>query len=314
MAPTRSSKSQPSNLRSRNTRSTRNITQNTKDRQAVNPRAPKKRSNRHRVEESDNEEDEQEHSSPPNTQVEITLENFHSQLQNWSIYQLRQTLQKKKESNSNRLPPNIQDTISLLQQNYIKSKLMLALIGNLVNHQKVRLINTKGPDSSNKSGEVSKQAYKSFQKLNRELYTSSTLYNTTYYLLAATRSPGENSFCREWSNDVAWLTLAKDKWKAKESFEAYSHGCAIQEEVEEALGVEIVKKQKDSDLVKIDLRAALNKALALARGVPAGSRKFPKTKDPAAALIKINPRLRILQSEDSLLHKDMLAKCQPLGN
>jgi hypothetical protein len=126
MAPTRSSKSQPSNLRSRTTRTTRNITQNTKDRQAVNPQAPKKRSNRRRV-----EEEEQEHSSPPNKQVEITLENFHSQLENWSIHQLRQTLQKKKESNSNRLPPNIQDTISLLQQNYTKSKLMLALIGNV---------------------------------------------------------------------------------------------------------------------------------------------------------------------------------------
>ncbi|KAA1132172.1 hypothetical protein PGTUg99_001846 [Puccinia graminis f. sp. tritici] len=103
MAPTRSSKSQPSNLRSRNTQTTRKITQNTKDRQAVNTRAPKKRSNRHRVE--DNSEDKkQENSSPQN---------------------------KQKENNSNRLHPNIQDTISLLQQNYIKSKLMLALIGNV---------------------------------------------------------------------------------------------------------------------------------------------------------------------------------------
>jgi hypothetical protein len=130
MAPTRSSKSQPSNLRSRNTRTTRKITQNTKDQQALNTRAPKKRSNRHRVED-DSDDEEQENSSPQNKQVEITLENFNTQLQNWSIHQLRQTLQKKKESNSNRLPPNIQDTISLLQQNYIKSKLMLALIGNV---------------------------------------------------------------------------------------------------------------------------------------------------------------------------------------
>ncbi|KAA1131674.1 hypothetical protein PGTUg99_002460 [Puccinia graminis f. sp. tritici] len=87
MAPTRSSKSQPSNLRSRNTQTTRKITQNTKDRQAVNTRAPKKRSNRHRVED-DSEDKEQENSSPQNKQVEITLENFNTQLQNWSIHQL----------------------------------------------------------------------------------------------------------------------------------------------------------------------------------------------------------------------------------
>ncbi|KAA1096741.1 hypothetical protein PGT21_027020 [Puccinia graminis f. sp. tritici] len=81
MAPTRSSKSQPSNLRSRNTQTTRKITQNTKDRQAVNTRAPKKRSNRHRVED-DSEDKKQENSSPQNKQVEITLENFNTQLQN----------------------------------------------------------------------------------------------------------------------------------------------------------------------------------------------------------------------------------------
>ncbi|KAA1110629.1 hypothetical protein PGT21_028181 [Puccinia graminis f. sp. tritici] len=377
MASTRSSKSK-SNLRSKNTRSTRTVATKSKARNPVNPRVAKKRSatrrvNNHNDDDTDDgyrppeeEEDTNSHrdSPPPNATSGITLENFENQLSNWSIHQLRQTLQKKKESNSNRIPPSVQEAISLLQQNYAKSKLMLALIGNvsegtvnkylgedkpsrqksdwnryvafslesantpgweernihlgetwsalsaeekavfsprifeffseipchhdleeeeeeedqaeltdeekdmyrplyekLVNHEKIKLINTKGPETSNKSAEVFKQAYKAFQKLNCDLYTSSTLYNTTYYLLAATRSPGENSFCREWSNDVAWLTLAKENWKAKDTFEAYSHGRKVQEEVEDALGVQIVKTKKESDLVKIKLRAALNGVL-----------------------------------------------------
>ncbi|KAA1092874.1 hypothetical protein PGT21_017002 [Puccinia graminis f. sp. tritici] len=409
MASTRSSKSK-SNVRSKNTRSTRTVATKSKARNPENPRL--------RTREEEEETNSHRDSPPPNTTPGITLENFGTQLSNWSIHQLRQTLQKKKESNSNRIPPSVQEAISLLQQNYAKSKLMLALIGNvsegtvnkylgedkpsrqksdwnryvafslesantpvpprgcslgweernihlgktwsalsaeekavfspqifeffseipchhdleeeededqaeltdeekdmyrplyekLVNHEKIKLINTKGPETSNKSAEVFKQAYKAFQRLNCELYTSLTLYNTTYYLLAATRSPGENSFCREWSNDVAWLTLAKDNWKAKETFEAYSHGRKVQEEVEDALGVQIVKTQKESDLVKIKLRAALNNVVAVALGVSSGTRKFPKTKDPATSLLKINRRLKIIQSEGSQLKKDSLIK------
>jgi hypothetical protein len=89
----------------------------------------------------------------------------------------------------------------------------------------------------------------------------STLYNTTYYLLAATRDSGVNSFCKEWSNDVAWLALAKKKWKAKEKFEAYSHGREIQEAVEDASGVSTSKTLREADQLKKDLRAALNQTL-----------------------------------------------------
>ncbi|KAA1086233.1 hypothetical protein PGTUg99_010733 [Puccinia graminis f. sp. tritici] len=298
MASTRSSKSK-SNLRSKNTRSTRTVATKSKARNPVNPRVAKKRSATRRVDNHNDDltddgyrppEEEEETNShrdspPPNTTSGITLENFENQLSNWSIHQLRQTLQKKKESNSNRIPPSVQEAISLLQQNYAKSKLMLALIGNnshsddhvwpsgedkparqksdwnryvafslesantpvppkgcsvgweernihlgktwnklsaeekavfsprifeffseipchhdleeeeeeedqeeltdeekdmyrplyekLVNHEKIKLINTKGPETSNKSAEVFKQAYKAFQKLNCDVCLTS---------------------------------------------------------------------------------------------------------------------------------------------
>jgi hypothetical protein len=63
--------------------------------------------------------------------IQLTLENFESQLDNWSIIQLRQTLSKNKDTRSNRIPPEVQDQLTLLQKNYTKSKLMLGLIGNI---------------------------------------------------------------------------------------------------------------------------------------------------------------------------------------
>ncbi|EHS63640.1 uncharacterized protein PGTG_22808 [Puccinia graminis f. sp. tritici CRL 75-36-700-3] len=41
--------------------------------------------------------------------IQLTLDNFESQLDNWSILQLRQTLNKNKDTRSNRIPPEVQD-------------------------------------------------------------------------------------------------------------------------------------------------------------------------------------------------------------
>ncbi|WAQ87092.1 hypothetical protein PtA15_7A823 [Puccinia triticina] len=66
-----------------------------------------------------------------NEGVGFNLENFESHLDSWSLSELRSTLQKKKYGTSNRLPPDVQAKLELLQQNYMKSKLMLALVGNV---------------------------------------------------------------------------------------------------------------------------------------------------------------------------------------
>ncbi|KAA1129300.1 hypothetical protein PGTUg99_025268 [Puccinia graminis f. sp. tritici] len=311
---------------------------------------------------------------PQDEEVGFDLDNFESHLESWSLSELRATLQKKKHGTSNRISPEVQERLELLQQNYMKSKLMLALIGNvaektvtkflgenkpprrksgwnrfaafsleslkypvppkgasegweernieigkawklldvdekavfsarifqhfsgipcnfedepeddeeesdlttdeielykplydkLVNIEKVNIVAAKGSECQ---GENTSQTYKkalsATLKLNSELYTISNVYNTTYYLLTATRSPGKNSFCKEYSNDAAWLALAKKKWSAKETFEAYSHAREIQGDLEKIVGGSAgQKQQKDSDLVKIKLRQALNDLLS----------------------------------------------------
>ncbi|KAA1131888.1 hypothetical protein PGTUg99_032486 [Puccinia graminis f. sp. tritici] len=62
--------------------------------------------------------------------IGFTLDNFQTKLSSWSANQLRKTLQQKKNL-SNRVPVDVQEALQLLQQNYLKSKLMLALIGNI---------------------------------------------------------------------------------------------------------------------------------------------------------------------------------------
>ncbi|KAA1078511.1 hypothetical protein PGTUg99_050041 [Puccinia graminis f. sp. tritici] len=350
--------------------------------------------------------------------IQLTLDNFESQLDNWSILQLRQTLNKNKDTRSNRIPPEVQDRLTLLQKNYTKSKLMLGLIGNisegtvnkwlgenkparrksgwnryvafsvesantpvpppgcsigweernvhlgeawallseeekdvfspvifqyfskipcqpdtgdddedteieltpeeielyqplyakLVNQEKVDLIISEGVHIGINNSKAFEQAERSVEKLNGELFTMSTLYNTTYYLLAATRDSGVKSFCKEWSNDVAWLALAKKNWKAKEKFEAYSHGREIQEAVEDASGVSTSKQLREANQLKKDLRAALNQTLANTLGIPVKGCIFPKVPNPSARLLKKNRRLEIVQSEGSTLPKEELMK------
>ncbi|KAA1125140.1 hypothetical protein PGTUg99_009688 [Puccinia graminis f. sp. tritici] len=68
---------------------------------------------------------------PQDEEVGFDLDNFESHLESWSLSELRATLQKKKHGTSNRISPKVQERLELLQQNYMKSKLMLALIGNV---------------------------------------------------------------------------------------------------------------------------------------------------------------------------------------
>jgi translation initiation factor 2 beta subunit (eIF-2beta)/eIF-5 len=82
-------------------------------------------------EQQGNQSDDNNRSSSPNNSVELTLDNFVSQLENWLVRQLRKALQKNKNIQNNWIPPEIQDALALLQKNYIKSKLMLSLIGNV---------------------------------------------------------------------------------------------------------------------------------------------------------------------------------------
>jgi hypothetical protein len=79
--------------------------------------------------------------------------------------------------------------------------------------------------------------------------------------MVATRETGKNSFCKEWSNDSAWLAFTNKKWQAKEKFEAYSQAQEIQEQVNNVCGVIKEKRKKPSDVLKSTLRVALNNIL-----------------------------------------------------
>jgi hypothetical protein len=96
-----------------------------------------------------------------------------------------------------------------------------------------------------------------------QLFTVANSYNLTFYSLSATCSPGAGSFCKEFSNDASWLNVTKTKWNAKQTFEAYSHGRAIQEIVEEISpdGKPPAKKEKKSDCIRRTLRIELNQLL-----------------------------------------------------
>ncbi|KAA1131889.1 hypothetical protein PGTUg99_032493 [Puccinia graminis f. sp. tritici] len=176
----------------------------------------------------------------------------------------------------------------------------------LVNHEKVKAFTANRPESEGQNtGEVYKKALKNVLKLNSELYTTSNMYNTTYYLLSATRAPGINSFCKEYSNDPAWLALAEKRWNSKETFEAYSHGRQIQASLEDIEGGPASSKPlREGDTLKKKLRAALNRLLANALRLPKAT--FRKNADPAKSILEKDSELRIVQSEGSRLSKDAL--------
>ncbi|KAA1100159.1 hypothetical protein PGT21_030665 [Puccinia graminis f. sp. tritici] len=79
----------------------------------------------------DQEEEQEEEEQEEEESINLTLENFQTQLGSWSINKLCEVLGKSKKSCSNRVQPEVQDALLLLQQNYIKRKLMLSIIGNI---------------------------------------------------------------------------------------------------------------------------------------------------------------------------------------
>ncbi|KAI7963865.1 hypothetical protein MJO29_004292 [Puccinia striiformis f. sp. tritici] len=387
--------------------------------------ASRKRSRLTTEDDEEAEEDSNHRDGRPNEEIEeeenihtnFTLENFESQLPFWSIQKLRDVLAKRKKACSNRVPPNVQEALVLLQQKYTKSKLMLSLLGRvsenttskflgenkpsrkksdwnrfvafslisgqtpvppkgcsegweehnvilgeayddlskvekevfgpkifqffskipcyfedpegeddgdktvklthkeddcyqplykkLVNKEKIKFVLSQGTVTHNKTSNAFKKASSHFRRLNSELFTIANLYNSTYYILTSSRAPGVNSFCHEYSNDVGWLAITKSKWASKETFEAYSQAREIQEVLEKATGVSIVKKVRATDALKGKLQAALNRTLAEACGTPVEGTTFPKTKDPAS---KLGLGLQIVQSEQSKLSADLLVK------
>ncbi|KNE98588.1 hypothetical protein PSTG_08139 [Puccinia striiformis f. sp. tritici PST-78] len=365
-------------------------------------------------------EDESDESDIP---IGFTLDNFESQLGNWTKTSLRQALSNRSKNNSNRVPPEVQEVLNLQKINYSKIKLMLALIGrvsertlntsigenkpprrkcgynrflafsvksaetpvppkgcsigwdernttlgaawkaltahqqevfdakifshfsklpvysgedgiddddnddttnnddsltadeiqlydplyeDLVNHEKVKLVSGKGLEESTNAGP---QALKHLIRINSELFTISNAYNLTFYLLSATRYPGSGSFCKELSNDPYWLPVAKDRWKAKETFEAYSHAREIQEVVNESrTNLPPAKKSKPSDETRSTLRKKLNQLLGNALGCDEES--FPKSASPASLLSERYPaskypNLKMVRSEESQLSDEM---------
>ncbi|EFP93134.1 uncharacterized protein PGTG_19150 [Puccinia graminis f. sp. tritici CRL 75-36-700-3] len=180
-----------------------------------------------------------------------------------------------------------------------------SIYNDLVNHEKVAMVVQKGVETDGSSG-IQKQVLRHITRINSELYTVSTAYNLTYYLLTATRFPGDGSFCRELSNNPTWLQVVRDQWTAKVIFEAYSQGRQIQEVVEELTGSgdENSSAGKPSDIIRTNLRHKLNGLLAEALGVE--NAKFPKQKDPVSRLACKYPYLTIVQTEESTLSKEEL--------
>ncbi|KAH9455457.1 hypothetical protein Pst134EA_022920 [Puccinia striiformis f. sp. tritici] len=186
------------------------------------------------------------------------------------------------------------------------------LYEDLVNHEKVKLVS--GGELGRESNTGS-QALKHIDRINSELFTICNAYNLTFYLLSATRHPGTGSFCRESTNDPYWLPVAKDRWKSKETFEAYSHGRAVQEVVEECSGLHPPPEKKQKTLRPVDglrskLRKVLNKLLGSALGVEEA--QFPKGADPISLMAerfpeKKFPNLKIIRSEECQLAAEIFA-------
>ncbi|POW20122.1 hypothetical protein PSHT_03929 [Puccinia striiformis] len=328
----------------RNTRSTsRTVPVSKKNRasQKLKKTASRKR---HEEEEEEEEEEEINHCegrpNEENLDTNFTLGNFKSQLPLWSIQKLRDVLAKRKKACSNRVYPNVQEALVLLQQNYIKSILMLSLLGRISENTTAKFLGENKPSRKKSNwnrlvafsvtseqtpfppkgweehnvilgeawenlSEVEKEVFEPkffnssrrshleeeddggetvkltqeedecyrplYEKLapyptirqaalsNRhhlnfkdltELFTITNLYNSTYCILTSSRAPGVNSFCHEYSNDVGWLAITKSRWASKETFEAYSQAREMQEVLEKAVGVLIVKKISATNALK----------------------------------------------------------------
>ncbi|POW14121.1 hypothetical protein PSTT_03231 [Puccinia striiformis] len=184
----------------------------------------------------------------------------------------------------------------------VEEALYRPLYQRLINHEKIDIV--AGQSSELRSG-IGKRALRHILRINSELFTVSNLYNLTFYLLSATRSPGTRSFCEELSNDATWLQVTKKKWSAKENFEAYSHGRDIQQIIEKFSDKQPLKQPKGSDILRSKLRVILNDELATALGCETAN--FPKQKDPVSKLATDYPTVMIVRSEDSKLGIEALA-------
>jgi hypothetical protein len=79
----------------------------------------------------DNGSDSDDQNPDPDwTTSGLTLENYESQIDNWTEKQLREVLARQKNT-SNRMPTNIQEALQFHKLHYTKIKLMLALVGNV---------------------------------------------------------------------------------------------------------------------------------------------------------------------------------------
>ncbi|EFP89033.2 uncharacterized protein PGTG_14874 [Puccinia graminis f. sp. tritici CRL 75-36-700-3] len=79
----------------------------------------------------DNGSDSDDQSLDPDwTNSGLTLENYESQIDNWTEKQLREVLARRKNT-SNRMSTEIQEALQFHKLHYTKIKLMLALVGNV---------------------------------------------------------------------------------------------------------------------------------------------------------------------------------------
>ncbi|KAI9625616.1 hypothetical protein H4Q26_016154 [Puccinia striiformis f. sp. tritici PST-130] len=206
----------------------------------------------------------------------------------------------------------------------VEEALYRPLYQRLINHEKIDIV--AGQSSELRSG-IGKRALRHILRINSELFTVSNLYNLTFYLLSATRSPGTGSFCEELSNDATWLQVTKKKWSAKENFEAYSHGRDIQQIIEKFSDKQPLKQPKGSDILRSKLRVILNDELGMqkvlwclvnqadvalflllpATALGCETANFPKQKDPVSKLATDYPTVMIVRSEDSKLGIEALA-------
>ncbi|KAI7941283.1 hypothetical protein MJO29_013357 [Puccinia striiformis f. sp. tritici] len=284
-------------------------------------------------EEEEEDEEEEEEEEP----VGFTLDNFEAHLTSWTKFNAWRALATNQKevfdarifAYFSKLPIHFdfehndeepdEDGSPSTDENQTKDLLTPAekalykpLYEDLVNHEKVKLVS--GGELGRESNTGS-QALKHIDRINSELFTICNAYNLTFYLLSATRHPGTGSFCRESTNDPYWLPVAKDRWKSKETFEAYSHGRAVQEVVEECLGLhpppeKKLKTLRPADGLRSKLRKVLNKLLGSALGVEEA--QFPKGADPISLMAgrfpeKKFPNLKIIRSEECQLAAEIFA-------
>ncbi|POV98727.1 hypothetical protein PSTT_14221, partial [Puccinia striiformis] len=174
------------------------------------------------------------------------------------------------------------------------------LYEHLVNHEKVKLmISGKIPDSSSNP---EKQVINHIIRINSELFTLANQYNLTYYLLTATRYPGRGVFVKSCQTIQFGLKLHSRNGLLKLHSKPI-----VKAERFKTLSTILMALLQRSGNAQIwsgltSERRSMSSCVTGAQKV-----KFPKFADPETALLAKYPRLRIVQSEESTLTKDVLA-------